>query len=772
VFSSGVDTTDAICLNRQFDTIIYSANRDTATVLNLRYDSSTVFSPKGVNGWDSNYSKYALYTYGWLHDELKIYIDSSSSNCSLKIPIDTVKIKSGARWLSGTPFYANACGRKDSIDLDFLGPSPVLLTVKNQSNVYQTFHKFSAHDLCFGSNGVTIYRTCTNYKFSVKMADGCPAVEGGQLYNAGNWAFHVYVQPVYDPDTVHHLVCKGDSIQFSNYKMEATKSTFVTDYVEYSMGCDTNRTHSIKVIEHLDSAVFDTIRICPGDTAFFADSSYSLQATSDTTVINSNAICDSVIITMVLMQPTFVQNIQDSICHGQTYYFPDGDSATESVVDTSILQTVNGCDSSIITSLTVFYTRSNDTLQHLICKGDSVLIGNKYITNSSFVTDTVNSFCDTIKVHQVEVFDPYKTPHFVQLNICPGDTAYFADSTYATTAVTDTAVLKGANQCDSIIIATVNMLTPGFYQFSDTICSGNTYTFPDGDTSSTTKIDTSVFVGANGCDSIVVVDLKVNPTSLIQFNAAICLGSWYVFPDGDSSNSNGIDTSTFLNQFGCDSLIIVNLKINQPSLTNLQADVCQGDWYIFPDGDSSNKAVTDTSILSNQFGCDSVIYAQTKIINIDSSIKVVADTIEAISGYDSYQWLSCFGGGYAVVVGDTTHKLVPSSSGNYAVKIGEKHCVDASSCLAISLSPIIIKSVGEVKHGPSRFVYPNPFSELLTFDPALEKARIIIYNSLGQKVFEKTDVSGEVLELQLPEGKYVLEIQEDGISERFRLIRN
>ncbi|MEI6766842.1 MAG: T9SS type A sorting domain-containing protein [Bacteroidota bacterium] len=70
------------------------------------------------------------------------------------------------------------------------------------------------------------------------------------------------------------------------------------------------------------------------------------------TAIDTNgcAISEAVPITV---NPTYSSSVSDSMCFGETYTFPDGTTSTIATIHTSHFNTVENCDSSIVTTLTI-----------------------------------------------------------------------------------------------------------------------------------------------------------------------------------------------------------------------------------------------------------------------------------------------------------------------------------------------------------------------------------------------------------------------------------
>ena len=94
------------------------------------------------------------------------------------------------------------------------------------------------------------------------------------------------------------------------------------------------------------------------------------------------------------------------------------------------------------------------------------------------------------------------------------------------------------------------------------ICQGETHTYPDGSTGTVSEMHTSSLTTVNGCDSIIVTDLTVMPTYSSNESADICSGDTYTFPDGTTGSTAQTYVSTLTSVDGCDSTITTDLTVN------------------------------------------------------------------------------------------------------------------------------------------------------------------------------------------------------------------
>ena len=116
-----------------------------------------------------------------------------------------------------------------------------------------------------------------------------------------------------------------------------------------------------------------------------------------------------------------------------------------------------------------------------------------------------------------------------------------------------------------------------------------------------------------GCDSTVILDLSFYSNSSVTDLIEAC--DSYTWIDGNTyTSSNNTATHTLINSVGCDSIISLDLTINESSTgTDTQTAV---DSYTWIDGITytmSNN--TATYILTNNNNCDSVVFLNLTIKN-------------------------------------------------------------------------------------------------------------------------------------------------------------
>ena len=191
----------------------------------------------------------------------------------------------------------------------------------------------------------------------------------------------------------------------------------------------------------------------------------------------------------------------------------------------------------------------------------------------------------------------------LQETLCFGDTYTFGTNVL-TTSGTYIDTLTSVGGCDSVVTLYLNIELEIQSSLSATICSGETYTF------GTQALTTSgtyqeLFTAANGCDSVVILYLFVNPAIENNMGVTICQGQSYTL-GAQTLTTSGEYTESYTTASGCDSLVRVFLTVTDPTDTNYVTQICEGDTLYL-----GTQTITTSGIYTEVFttaaGCDSVV---------------------------------------------------------------------------------------------------------------------------------------------------------------------
>lgn len=179
--------------------------------------------------------------------------------------------------------------------------------------------------------------------------------------------------------------------------------------------------------------------------------------------------------------------------------------------------------------------------------------------------------------------------------------------------VTQRVYLSGV--CDSIATYVINI--PENNVPSDTthavICEGEHYTF-NGNNYYITGCFSDTIIGgaANGCDSISVLNLTVGEIYEIVDTAITCTDNLPYMFNGKALTETGIYTDTFHTVYDCDSIVTLNLIVNESLNIDFptEIDVCA-------DAGAAQVPYTVTSGMVTSYD---VVFDNGLIENVDSGI--------------------------------------------------------------------------------------------------------------------------------------------------------
>jgi hypothetical protein len=325
--------------------------------------------------------------------------------------------------------------------------------------------------------------------------------------------------------------------------------------------------------------------------------------------------------------------------------------------------------------------------------------------------------------------------------VCSGGSYTFPDGTTQTNITAPTSYVSTiVGGCDTIITTNVSVNPVYSSSVVVSVCSGDSYTFPDNTTDTNitaTIVHNSNLQSTSGCDSVITTTVNVNPVSAATETVSFCGPTSYVFPDGTTManiTSQVTHVSNLTSVAGCDSTITTTVNINPIYSQSDSALVCMGTSYTFPDGMSMNitSPVSHTSNLSSISGCDSTITTFVDVIGVDTGVVMLNETLTSEDAAATYQWLDC-GNNYAPIAGETNQSFTASVNGNYAVEVTVNGCSDTSACY-------LILSTGTVNwsHNQSMTLYPNPADDQLQVQlNGVDRGTIEVLNVAGQVVLQQ-----------------------------------
>jgi hypothetical protein len=316
---------------------------------------------------------------------------------------------------------------------------------------------------------------------------------------------------------------------------------------------------------------------------------------------------------------------------------------------------------------------------------------------------------------------------------------------------------------DNVVITGENNCLNSASSISPVVCG--TYTSPSGGVYTSSANFTDVIPNAVGCDSIISINLTVNNASASSISPVVC--GTYTSPSGGVYTSSANFTDIIPNTVGCDSVISINLTVNNASASSISPVVC--GTYTSPSGGVYTSSANFTDIIPNAAGCDSVISINLTVNTVDTSVTLNGATITANASGMTYQWINCSTN--TQVPGAQSQSFLPSANGTYAVIVTTPNCTDTSSCVQV-----VSVNVNSLETNNVFSVLPNPVENRFMLNAAqpLEQAVFTLTDIRGRVVFSLANQNGSAFEIDMQRfesGMYILQVTEKDHVSNIRVVK-
>ncbi len=312
---------------------------------------------------------------------------------------------------------------------------------------------------------------------------------------------------------------------------------------------------------------------------------------------------------------------------------------------TEILVNQAGCDSIVTIDLT-YYMSNEFELVYFGCQGDGYEVtvnGTIYSESNPFGEELLfNQYgCDSFVF--INLF--FDLPEYEEINYfgCQGDGYEIVvnGTTYWEGNPVGEEFIEDEYGCGTYV--TINLVfTPHVVTLINySGCIGDGYEVEVNGTTywEENPVGEELMFTQYGCDSIIFINLQFNTTINEEINYFGCQGDGYQIEVNGTTYWEGNPTGEefMVSQFGCDSIITINLVFGQPVYTNINYIGCQGDGYqievngtVYWEGNPTGE-----EFMITQNGCDSVI---------------VIDLVFYETAVQDITYQGCEGDGYAIEI--------------------------------------------------------------------------------------------------------------------------
>lgn len=339
-------------------------------------------------------------------------------------------------------------------------------------------------------------------------------------------------------------------------------------------------------------------------------------------------------------------------------------------------------------------------------------------------------------VCQITVNNPQK--------ICQNGSYSINNHTY-TTVGNHNDTLRASSGIDSIIVTILTVNLNDTTKINAAVCKGTSHPFYGSNLITTGKYYHTLTSSVKGCDSIIALNLRVNPVDTTNISTAICEGTSHNFYGAGLTAKGKYYHSLTSSVTGCDSVIALNLSVNLIDTTSFSVGLCHGDSTTFYAVSLTTAGKYYHTLTSSVTGCDSVIALKLTFNSIDTTTTSVALT----------------NGGSYTFFGTTL-----TSSGVYYHTLST--VVGCDSVIAVKLDVLTVFNT----------VTPNGDGFNDTWEisnaVALKDHEIIVFNIFGHEVFHQTGYDtpwdGKKDGETLPNGEYYYLIKGDKYNLKGALI--
>ena len=376
-------------------------------------------------------------------------------------------------------------------------------------------------------------------------------------------------------DTIHRIVCAGAS--FDTNGQQYYYQGFHTQHLQDSLSrCFHNLVIDLTVNDTLRDTIYRTI----GAGMSFDTNSYQyyLQGVFTQHLQDSTSRCYHNLVIDLIVNDTLRDTVHRTICAGASFD-TNGQSYYHQGVYTQHLR-----DS--ITHLfhnLVIYLNVNDTLRdtvyRTVCAGAAFdTNGVKYYHRGVYTQHLRDSLtrCFHNLVIDLSVNDTLRDT--VYRTICAGASFDTNGTRYYYQGIHTQHLRDSTSQCfhNLVIDLTVNdTLRDTVYR---TICAGTTF-----DTNDASYYHTGIYTqhlrdSLTGCYHNLVIKLTVNDTSRDTLYPVICQGTTY-YNGSNQYTRTGVYTATYSTAQGCDSIIVINLTVLDTVRDSVKRTICAGSSF-------------------------------------------------------------------------------------------------------------------------------------------------------------------------------------------------
>ncbi len=436
----------------------------------------------------------------------------------------------------------------------------------------------------------------------VNGIDYLPGSYEQEFTNAAGCDSTLYIQIALKSETsssVSFDICSGQSVEVNGETL--TGGEYEQLFVN-SQGCDSTLYISIDETPPYD--IYDTLVMCDGNTVNYGYYHYFSSPGDFEFMLVDNEDCDFRVNLHIIDSGTRYWAINVTLCDGSTQLV-NGQLFKHQGVYLQELETHLGCDS-LLTVHIFEEVSTNEEIDINLCDSEAFHAnGETFVDPGSYVQSLVNAKgCDSTLYINIE--RNYSTSETINLGVCNDQSvnvngqSYSVEGTYFQT-------LENAAGCDSLL--TIEIVENGisYENIAFNLC-GDEYATVNGVDYEVTGLYEQSFLTEKGCDSILIIDVEINPHTQETVDLRLCTGD-EILVNNIAYTEGGSFIQHLSNVAGCDSTLRLEIDEFSPSQGYESRTICEGETTVI-NGVAYSEGGQFEQVLSNSVLCDSILNIQ------------------------------------------------------------------------------------------------------------------------------------------------------------------
>ena len=555
-----------------------------------------------------------------------------------------------------------------------------------------------------------------------------------------------------------------DSYTWSANAQTYTASGTYTAVLTGANGCDSTAT--LNLVINNSTSGSQAVTACDSYTWSANAQTYSTSGIYTAVLTGSNG-CDSTATLNLTVNNSIVTS--ETITECITYTWPaNGQTYTTSGSYTAVLSTTAGCDSTIVLDLTINNPTSGSESITACVDYTWPANGMTYSTDGTYTAVILGSNgCDSTATLNLTIATTLTSQETV--SAC-GSYTWSANTQTYTTSGTYSTTLISANGCDSIVTLnlTINNATSG----SESVTACGSYTWSaNAQTYTTGGIYTAVLTGANGCDSTATLNLTINNATSGSESVTAC-GSYTWSANAQTYTASGTYTTVLTGANGCDSTATLNLTINNATSGSESVTEC-GSYTWSANAQTYSTSGTYTAVLTGANGCDSTA---TLNLTINAVPTITFDPLGTTCvNYDPIVLNATPGGGNYIGTGINGNQFDPAIAGIGSYDITYSY-TDGNGCTNSAVSQITVDGcIGLEEIDLEVNVSPNPTDGVVKIDASSTLDDLQLYDYTGKLVRTYPNINNTVYTIDISDlsnGVYFGVFTSSSTSLKTRIVLN